>query len=388
MTATVPKPNPGILRDDTAGKYDHHCVIVSRPVTNIPLGPVFQGDRVNLHCRGGYVTVALVDGELVGHRVHFPETLVDPDHDGTPSLNQAPLGDSLDLFTQVLDQGGTMKVYMSNPEASSLVSSMVTGDSRVSVVKTCSGVLARMFGEASSAVNTVVGELYATKGAQCREWADRLKEQKNHDKVHQMATWVDDGGPVADEDPVDPMVVTTGHGRFQVRVLPQGKHIQCNYPLSPLTIATDASFRRGGHLVGVGYATDHGKAHGRVLRESTIFEGECRAVICAVEQFGKAVRKVTVLTDNQGVANIASGRNIPTTPAGKDLVEALAGCKADVHVVWVKGHNGHVLNEFADRCAVAARRAEEFGQSKEARIEVFKSIRDEFAAALEEDRGW
>jgi ribonuclease HI len=46
--------------------------------------------------------------------------------------------------------------------------------------------------------------------------------------------------------------------------------------------------------------------------------------------------------------------------ANRDLWEPLVGLvqdRGDVAFAWVKGHSGHVMNDFVDRLAVAATRA-------------------------------
>ncbi|WP_430331413.1 ribonuclease H family protein [Rhodococcus sp. ACT016] len=133
--------------------------------------------------------------------------------------------------------------------------------------------------------------------------------------------------------------------------------------LPELTVATDASkSRRRG--VGVACVSEEGNRHQKMVPHvKTVVAGELLAIELAIDRF--IDRRLHILTDSQaalqylGVTNPDRPlpRNGEATAVADRIRHSLIG--REVRFAWVRGHNGHLLNETADRLAVAARRAYE-----------------------------
>ncbi|WP_072689821.1 RNase H family protein [Rhodococcus marinonascens] len=135
--------------------------------------------------------------------------------------------------------------------------------------------------------------------------------------------------------------------------------------LPELTVATDASksHRRG---VGVACVSEDGVRYQRMVPNvTTILEGELLAIELAIARFPD--RRLHILTDSR-----ASLQHLGVLQAPRPLC-AGGGVKAavdriqesmrgrEIRLSWVRGHSGHLLNETADRLALAVRRAHESG---------------------------
>ncbi|SQG63963.1 ribonuclease H [Corynebacterium renale] len=130
-----------------------------------------------------------------------------------------------------------------------------------------------------------------------------------------------------------------------------------------LVVATDAS-RGSRRSTGIALATDHGVVQAHVIEASSSHEGEFAAVAMAVRRYAGKLSHLEILTDSRVVARALSGEDDrchgPRRLECMELVR-LAREHTTITVRWVRGHNGHVLNEVANRAAIAARRCHEFG---------------------------
>ncbi|WP_433610892.1 ribonuclease H family protein [Prescottella agglutinans] len=152
--------------------------------------------------------------------------------------------------------------------------------------------------------------------------------------------------------------------------------------LPELTVATDASkSRRRG--VGVACVSEEGNRHQKMIPGiKTVVAGELLAIELAIDRF--IDRRLHILTDSQAALQYL-GVTHPDRPLPRDgeatavadrIRHSLIG--REVRFSWVRGHNGHLLNETADRLAVAARRAYEAQIPTETR----KSIADRIVEPL------
>lgn len=132
-----------------------------------------------------------------------------------------------------------------------------------------------------------------------------------------------------------------------------------------VTIATDASKQKTSNVIGIAAVSADGKLKTSNITASKILEGEFAAIALALTHFSRA-KSVEVLTDSQHAAkalNYVLGGAVTQRPgAGPEEVKCLRAMDkvrrrgVEVSIRWVRGHNGHVLNELAHRSAVTARR--------------------------------
>ena len=134
-------------------------------------------------------------------------------------------------------------------------------------------------------------------------------------------------------------------------------------PPHHVVVGTDAS-KSSGRNTGWAFATSDGRLRSGVIEAADIGRGEFHAVTCAVERYQYTSCKVLdILTDSWEVYKTV---NCPEERSQERIKQHAVRCLSsisaarrhgvDVRVHWVRGHNGNVLNEFADRAAVSARR--------------------------------
>ncbi len=150
-------------------------------------------------------------------------------------------------------------------------------------------------------------------------------------------------------------------------------------PSEPLVVATDASVgcraEAGIACVAEGGAYAQGFAP---TRDVTL--AELLAIRLALTTLAGPL---IVLTDSRSAL---SRIQHPSTATAKQRavvteIHRLRRGRA-VAFRWVKGHNGHALNEAADRLAVAARRAHEFNQTAHIRRQIAAGIVADLGAQL------
>lgn len=128
---------------------------------------------------------------------------------------------------------------------------------------------------------------------------------------------------------------------------------------APLEVATDASVDRRRGSAGIACVDESGRQHTLRLRSHDVVYCELRAIRLALETFTGPVR---ILSDSQASINLITNTG-HTTRRGhlRAVVEHIRSLMQgrEVTLQWVRGHNGHPLNEAADRLAMAARRARE-----------------------------
>lgn len=161
-------------------------------------------------------------------------------------------------------------------------------------------------------------------------------------------------------------------------------------PPHHVVIGTDAS-KSNGRETGWAFVTSDGRLRSGVIETTDIDRGEFHAVTCAVKRYQYTSCKVLdILTDSWEVYKTINfpeewlpGRIKQHAVRCLSTINATRGDGVTVRVHWVRGHNGNILNDFADRAAVSARRsaAWELGDSHLKRIE--NRIRHELREAIE-----
>lgn len=153
----------------------------------------------------------------------------------------------------------------------------------------------------------------------------------------------------------------------------------------PLVIATDASRGRG-RLTGLGMATSTGMVHAATTRTDTVLAGEFAAVSAALDKYGSRKPVIDILTDSQKVWARLNSRDVlggymrsPEEARCAQRLHDLRATGVTVRIHWVRGHNGNLLNEFADRAAVTARRTAQWSLDHE---DIVTRLRGELRAEL------
>lgn len=154
-------------------------------------------------------------------------------------------------------------------------------------------------------------------------------------------------------------------------------------PHQPLLIATDASVRHNRKGAGIAYITSTGEYQQDYVTTTTDISAlELAAVLLAVS--GAKEKSLVILCDNQNVVRWLNGVSQPTNRRRMNLLARIEERTQgrEVQFQWVRAHQGHVLNETADRLAVAARRNVEAGVSAETRARIVSNILSDMQVAL------
>ncbi len=131
-----------------------------------------------------------------------------------------------------------------------------------------------------------------------------------------------------------------------------------NRPPKRLLVATDASVGLGRASAGLACVDETGRQCTWQLRSRDVLYCELRAIQLAVEHFSGPLQ---ILTDSRSAVSLITNPEHRSRPRVQALTERIRQHMAgrDVSIEWVRGHDGHPLNEAADRLAMAARRARE-----------------------------
>ena len=149
-----------------------------------------------------------------------------------------------------------------------------------------------------------------------------------------------------------------------------------------LTLACDASRGKGRNINGCGWVLAYGNGADPVVGVYTavsdhggIRAGELAAIrrgLQATLNLHPVLRDgtgtLTVLTDSRAALDLLERSRTDETLSGEDT-DSVHECRRilgsargiDIRFEWVRGHDGHPLNEIADRLAVLARRNREMG---------------------------
>ena len=146
-----------------------------------------------------------------------------------------------------------------------------------------------------------------------------------------------------------------------VELAEQWRQAQSQRPTRPqkrLMVATDASVGTGRGSAGLACVDERGREITKRLRSRDVLYCELRAIKLAIRHFAGPLQ---ILTDSQSAVGLITNPNHRACPRSQALVEQIRELIAarDVSIEWVRGHDGHPLNEAADRLAMAARRARE-----------------------------
>lgn len=165
-------------------------------------------------------------------------------------------------------------------------------------------------------------------------------------------------------------VCRNSHSEQQVAIRPLPIEIEKQLP-PVLVIATDASKGKNKKAVGISAVTAEGNIRTRCLELKSIFDGELAAIHLALSNFGQRAQRIEILTDSRKAVQYVNGWTSLKAETGEILMKCikdLAALGIEVSITWVRGHNGHVLNNFADRAAVIARRCEQFATDNKAQL--------------------
>lgn len=144
--------------------------------------------------------------------------------------------------------------------------------------------------------------------------------------------------------------------------------------LPPLVVATDASKAKNRRGTGLGCVSATGVHHMRMACDArSILERELLAIHMAVCRFSDP--KLHILTDSRLALACLDG-TYEGRPHIVEIVERIRNRTKGraVEFSWVRGHNGHALNEVADRLAVTARRCHEANVSPEVASTIARNI--------------
>ncbi len=164
---------------------------------------------------------------------------------------------------------------------------------------------------------------------------------------------------------------------------------------APLTIATDASVGhvRGAALAGLAWVSETGDYGIDVCSTRVPLVGELTAIHRAVTRTHRR-GPLTVLTDCRSAVHaldtVAATGRIPTAGHIREHQQIARLLRLivvelrhhPIRIDWVKGHDGHRLNDVADRLAVQARRCAQNG----GRLSGILTLADQIAADVRHPR--
>lgn len=167
---------------------------------------------------------------------------------------------------------------------------------------------------------------------------------------------------------------------------------------SGLVLACDASRGRRTDVNGCGWILAYRNGAQPVIGSTAkgssaggIRAGELAAIRCGLQEtldLHPSLRNgkgdLTVLTDSKAALSLLEKLRTSEWVSGEDF-DSVAECQRILHMVhgvnvrfeWVRGHDGHPLNELADRLAVLGRRNKELEVDPQTRTKMLASIRED-----------
>ncbi len=149
---------------------------------------------------------------------------------------------------------------------------------------------------------------------------------------------------------------------------------------APLVIASDASRSRFTGTMTCAWVSEEGRAASfpAPSRARCIADGEYHALVTAIRQNVSAHpgRRLVVLSDSRPAL-----RRLRTGGTGDAAADRLL-CDGVISARWVRGHNGHLLNEIADRLARGLRRSREFRLAVDESARIRAQILEDLWVAL------
>lgn len=165
-----------------------------------------------------------------------------------------------------------------------------------------------------------------------------------------------------------------------------------------LTLACDASRGKGKSVNGCGWILAYGNGADPVIGAYTtvsdhggIRAGELAAIRRGLQAtlnlhpvLRDGIGSLTVLTDSKDALDLLERVAADYNLTGEDN-DSLQECRRilgsargiDIRFEWVRGHNGHALNELADRLAVLARRNREMGVDEVTNARMVAAVRED-----------
>jgi ribonuclease HI len=167
---------------------------------------------------------------------------------------------------------------------------------------------------------------------------------------------------------------------------------------SGLVLGCDSSRGRGKSVSGCGYVLAYANGADPILGAYTtvsahggIRAGELAAIRRGLQStlghhpvLREGVGDLKILTDSKAALEVLDRVSTGSLQPFDDT-DSIAECKrilgsargVNISYEWVRGHNGHPLNELADRLAVLARRNREMGVDEVTNARMIASIREE-----------
>lgn len=136
-----------------------------------------------------------------------------------------------------------------------------------------------------------------------------------------------------------------------------------------VVVATDASMRDRSHRAGISLVSSNGLVKARATSVKNIHDAELWAIDYALDAWVGETKQLHILTDSRYAyqdlssptlaGHLSDTTRLPLRRCAWNLYRAYG--HTDVHIHWVRGHNGHPLNELADEVAMFTRRNDNWG---------------------------
>lgn len=155
-------------------------------------------------------------------------------------------------------------------------------------------------------------------------------------------------------------------------------------PVPLVVVATDASKALYSNSVGLSAVSGCGRIKTKADKLSTVLDAELAAINLALKYFGQRALRIEVLTDSQQAIQYIEGNRHWYSLTASNLDDTIYGLYAKgvkLNFTWVRGHNGHGLNEIADRAAKIARHCKRIKVNPEPQL--INNLRSELGEIIE-----